>query len=299
MTLNQLTYFYEAATLQHFNLAAQKQNISEPSLSRAISSLEDEFGVSLFEKKGRNVTLTKAGRILLSHVEQILDDVRRTEMKMHQIATSGGHIDIAYVAPLARTYIPKTVRRFLLQDSNKNVTFHFYQGITTSNVEGLKKGSYDLIFGSYGKAEPDIEFVPIIRQEMVTILPQGHPLCESDFITSDAFSKYPVLTYDKSSGLGKYTADYFKKHGISPDFICESPDENGIASLVAEGFGISLVADVDCIHRDDICIRSLAPCDSFAHTVYMGYIRGRYHLPAVERFIQFIKETSSIPASFN
>lgn len=63
MTLNQLLYFYKAAELEHFNLAADHLHISEPSLSRSIRSLEQELGVSLFEKRGRNITLTKAGQI--------------------------------------------------------------------------------------------------------------------------------------------------------------------------------------------------------------------------------------------
>ena len=94
MTLNQLGYFYQAAVLQHFNQAAEKMNISEPSLSRSISSLEDELGVTLFEKRGRNVILTKAGEIFLEHATQILDDVKRAENKMHHLATDGGHIDM-------------------------------------------------------------------------------------------------------------------------------------------------------------------------------------------------------------
>ena len=84
MTLNQLSYFYQAAILQHFNQAAEKMNISEPSLSRSIAALENELGVTLFEKRGRNVTLTKAGEIFLEHVTQILDDVTRTSNKMQQ-----------------------------------------------------------------------------------------------------------------------------------------------------------------------------------------------------------------------
>ena len=82
MTLNQLGYFYQAAVLQHFNQAAEKINISEPSLSRSITALENELGVTLFEKRGRNVTLTKAGEIFLEHVTQILDDVTRASNKM-------------------------------------------------------------------------------------------------------------------------------------------------------------------------------------------------------------------------
>lgn len=83
--------------------------------------------------------------------------------------------------------------------------------------------------------------------------------------------------------------NFFKEHGVLPNFICESPDENGIASLVAKDFGIALVADVDTIHRDDICIRPLISQETFSHTVYMGYMRGKYQLPAVQRFIQFVR----------
>lgn len=293
MTLNQLGYFYQAAVLQHFNQAAEKMNISEPSLSRSISSLEDELGVTLFEKRGRNVILTKAGEIFLEYATQILDDVKRAENKMHHLATDGGHIDIAYVSPLAREYIPRTVRNFLSLEQNKNITFNFNQDITSVNIEGLKKGAYDLIFGSYSANEPNIEFVPIIKQEIVAILPAGHPLSRKEALQAADFADYQVLGYNRHSGLGKYTRSFFKEHGIAPNFICESPDENGIASLVAQGFGIALVADVDTIYRDEICIRPLISSESFSHTVYMGYMRGKYQLPAVQRFIAFVRNVQA------
>ena len=70
------------------------------------------------------MTLTKAGEIFLEHVTQILDDVTRAYNKMQQIATNGGHIDIAYVSPLAREFIPNTVRSFLSLEQNKlNIWF--------------------------------------------------------------------------------------------------------------------------------------------------------------------------------
>lgn len=289
MTLNQLNYFYQAAILQHFNQAAEKLNISEPSLSRSISTLESELGLLLFEKRGRNVVLTKAGEIFLEYAAQILDDVKRAENKMHQLITDGGQINIAYVSPLAREYIPNIVSNFLSLEQNKNITFNFSQDVTDVNIDGLKKGNYDLIFGSYNENEPNIEFVPITRQEIVAILPVGHPLTGKKAISASDFAKYQVLCYIKHSGLGKSTRNFFSEHGITPNIICESPDENGIASLVAKGFGIALIADVDAIHREGICIRPLIPGQSFYHTVYMGYVRGKYQLPAVHRFIAFVK----------
>ena len=84
MTLSQLEYFYQAAKTQHFNRAADNLSISQPSLSRAISSLENELGIVLFERVGRNVTLTKAGQISLEHTEKILDDIAITERKMQR-----------------------------------------------------------------------------------------------------------------------------------------------------------------------------------------------------------------------
>ena len=102
-----------------------------------------------------------------------------------------------------------------------------------------------------------------------------------------------MVGYIRHSGLGKYTRSFFKEHGIAPNFICESPDENGIASLVAQGFGIALVADVDTIYRDDICIRPLISSESFSHTVYMGYMRGKYQLPAIQRFIAFVRNVQA------
>ncbi len=288
MTLNQLTYFYHAATLQHFNQAAEAANISEPSLSRSIASLENELGIVLFEKKGRNVQLTKAGEIFLDHVRSILSEVERTETKMHQFAESGGHIDLAYVSPLAASYIPKTVRSFLRETKNHNVTFGFYQDITKNNLAGLKNGTYDIIFGSYVENEPTVEFVQILKQEMVVILPKDHQLGEREYLDSSIFSMYPVLSYDRTSGLGQYTRSFFAQNQIKPDYMCESPDETGIAALVAEGFGIALVADVDSIHRDDILIKHLIPEERFYHNVYMSYMKGRYHLPAVDRLIQYI-----------
>lgn len=219
MTLNQLGYFYQAAVLQHFNQAAEKMNISEPSLSRSISALEDELGVTLFEKRGRNVILTKAGEIFLEHATQILDDVKRAENKMHHLATDGGHIDIAYVSPLAREYIPHTVRNFLSLEQNKNITFNFNQDITSVNIEGLKKGAYDLIFGSYSANEPNIEFVPSYKAgnrrhspDWASIEPQrgcgSHRFCR----LSGAWIQPPLRSWQVHTQFLQRTRDCTKFH---------------------------------------------------------------------------------------
>ena len=289
MTLSQLEYFYEAAKTQHFNKAADNLRISQPSLSRAISSLENEFGIVLFERTGRNVTLTKAGQIFLEHTEKILDDIAVAERRMHQLSSSGGEISIAYVSPLSTRFIPQVVKAFVNSESSNKITFNFYQDISYQNIAGLKSGKYDIIFGTKDENESSIRFVPLMKQEMVVIMPKGHELEQQPYVTVSALNEYPLLGYDHTSGLGKYSHDFFRRYSLSPQIICESPDEIGIASLVAEGFGIALVADVGTIHRPDISIRHLVPSQQFYHTVYMGYMTGKYQIPAVSRFIHFVQ----------
>lgn len=294
MTITQLEYFLVAARLQHYNQAAEVLNISESSLSRSIRVLENELGITLFERVGRNVELTHAGKILQSHAERILNEVSVTSRKLHALATDGAHIDIAYVSPLAGSFIPKTIREFLKEKDNRNVVFNFYQDITEHNIEGLKSGKYDLVFGSYKDNEAAISFIPILRQDMVIITSDRHALAAKRVLSPECFNQYPVLCYDPTSGLGRYSVHFFEENHLHPDIICSSPDEYGIASLVAEGFGIALVADVEMIHRPGISIHQLPPEYAATHTVYMCYLKGRYQLPAVRRLIEFVRERNPV-----
>ena len=289
MTLNQIVYFQTVARCQHFRLAASELNISQPSLSRSISNLEDELGIVLFERKGRTVTLTKYGRIFLEHADRILNDVALAEKQMKRLAGSSGHVDIAYVFPLAAWYIPHMVRQFLAGGSNEKISFNFHQTNTYEMVNGLKAENYDVIFGAYVEDEPGIQFVPILKQEMIIITPLGHPLASKENVSLKDLEGYPVIGYDRNSGLGKFTLRTYASYSLQPNIICESPDENAIASLVAEDFGIALIADVDILEHFQLEKLHLTDI-SLQHTVYMGYLRDHYQIPAVRSFISFIKK---------
>lgn len=292
MTLNQLNYFIVVAKHEHFRLAAQELNISQPSLSKSITNLEEELGVVLFERKGRNVTLTKYGHIFLEYAEKILNEVRIAEKTMNKYSGNSGTIDIGYVFPLAAKYIPRNVKKFLSEEGNEGVTFNFYQLHTGELISGLKQEKYDAIFGSIVDNEPEIQFVPILKQEMIVITPINHPLSNKDTITLEELENYPIIGYERYSGLGRFTNHTYSTNNIHPNIIVESPDENAIASLVSEGFGIALVADVDILEH--FKLHKIHLNNPIYHNVYMAYLKGRYQVKAVKNFISFIKRESSI-----
>ena len=75
MTLNQILYFRKVARLENYHQAAEELYISQPSLSRSMAALESELGITLFEKNGRGVVLTNAGRLACRNVTVARDPV--------------------------------------------------------------------------------------------------------------------------------------------------------------------------------------------------------------------------------
>lgn len=292
MTLNQLQYFQTVARTENYHLAAEQLYVSQPSLSRSIASLEKELGVLLFEKSGRGICLTKSGRLLLEYADRILDECETAVCKMKELSSDGGRIDIGYVFPLANSYMPHMARAFLSLEGNRNVTFSFHQEMTTVILDGIKSGHLDVGFCSFVDYEPDLEFFPILSQEIVMIVPTDHELAQFDEISIMELCNYPVIGYNRFSGLGSYTHSLYRRLKIQPNIICECPDENAIMALVAERFGIAITARVDCLDPSRVHILRLSDV-SLSHQVFMVWLKNHYQIPAISRFIEFMKKQSN------
>lgn len=291
MTLNQLLYFQKTATHENYHIAAEELHVSQPSLSRSISQLEEELGVTLFQKKGRGIVLTKAGQIFLDYCNDILFRCDHATTKMEELAGGGGRIDIGFVFPLAYHYIPEKVGSFLDQPENRNVSFSFIQDNTHQLVDQVRKGKLDIAFGG-SFAGDDLEFFPVIRQEIVIV--SSRPL-EAD-AQSQVYLKVldgaPLIGYDPDCWMGRYSRNLFRERHIEPQMKVSCPDEYSISSLVAKGLGLAMVPDVDLFegmeHLYKYRIRDLDKI----HTIYMIWSKKRPLLPASERFIEFMKAGS-------
>ena len=295
MTLNQLAYFQAVARTENFRAAAEDLYISQPSLSRSIDSLENELGVTLFERTGRGIVLTKSGRLFLEYVNRILEECDIAVYKMKELSSSGGRIDIGYVFPLANYYIPHKVRTFLDLPENEHTTFGFTQNRTSHIIREIKKGLIDVGFCAYAEGEEELEFTPVLKQEMVIITPHDHALADRGEVPVKVLEDYPVIGYDRFSGLGGYTNRLYRNLGIKPDIVCECADENAIQAMVRENFGIALVARVDVLNENEIRILHLSDAE-LTHYVNMVWLRNHYQMPAVKRFIDFMKASADIDA---
>ena len=181
MNLNHLHYFRVLAKLEHYTKAAEQLSITQPSLSHAISLLEKELGVALFEKQGRNIRLTKYGHFFLSYVERGLDELALGEAKLKELAGhTCGIVKLGFMDGLGATFVPSIIEQFLKQECYQTARFSLGQDTSLRLIQDLKQSTYDLVLCSYIEEEADIEFIPIIPQEFVLIVSKNHPLANQD-----------------------------------------------------------------------------------------------------------------------
>lgn len=293
MNLNQLYYFEKLAELEHYTKAAEQLSISQPSLSHAISSLEDELGIFLFEKQGRNVRLTKPGRIYLSYVKNALNELKLGKNQIKKLTSiSEGHIDLAYISSIGAYFIPNLMSSFLKNKQYKNIRFLCNEGSTAKLITGLKKEKYDLVFCSHVHNEPHIEFVPICEQKLVVIVPKNHPLANNDYISLKDTLPYNLVYYTKESGLRAIVDDLFTSIGANPKISSEVAEDNSIAGLVAANMGIAVVTDNPTIRNFDLKILPLTSLP-YKRYVYLAFVKNRYLPPAAQEFKNYTINTFS------
>lgn len=291
MNLYHLRYFETLAHLEHYTKAADKLAITQPSLSYAISSLEDELGVQLFEKMGRNVVLTKYGRAFLEDVEVVLKQLDASVKDMKLAGKGEGGIDLAFLRTLGADFVPKIIRKFLDINEGKRIEFNLFcdRGLTTDILEGLKDRKYDIGFCSKIENEPSIEFIPIAKQDLVVIVPPNHPLAEKAEVNLEETLDYKQIIFKKKSGLRHIIDNLFTSINAYPDISYEIEEDQVAAGLVANGFGIAIVPDMPLLDTLDI-IKLPLVSPSWHRHFYMATLKGVYQPPVIEAFKKFVIE---------
>ncbi len=287
MNLYQLRYFAELAQEQHYTNAAQRLNISQPSLSHAISQLQEELGVQLFEKAGRGTRLTEYGNEFFQCVKRSLSILDNGIEDMQRHARGEGLIRLGFLTQLGVEFIPGLASRFLAQNSKHNINFTFHADRTPDLLEGLKQQKYDLVFCARPVESEDFSCVPIDRQELVLIVQEDHPLADKERIALDDTLEYPYIFFDNSTGLRPVIDELFDKIGRHPEIAYETDEEQVIFGLVSHGFGIAVTPYRELLLKLNVKILPIIS-PTWEGNIYMVSNKQAYLTPAVKNFRDFI-----------
>lgn len=290
MKLNQLYYFKKLAETQNFTKAAKALYITQPSLSYSIKCLEEELNTPLFEKKGRNIVLTKYGKIFLEYVNKSLSEIERgTQLVQNYGSPSHGHIDLAFIYNMGHQFVPKLVSSFSGIEENKNITFSLVQGTSKEVLKMLKDGKCDIAFSSYLENEGDLVFKSITKEELVLITAKDHPLAKYDEIDLIEAKDYPFIVYGERSGLYKYIQDIFKKSGFEPIVKCSIEEDHTICGFVESNYGIAVIPKIYTLSSFNLAVIPIKN-PKIERKIYLVYKKNRKLAPAPQKFLDFIFE---------
>lgn len=294
MNLNQLHYFVTLAYMEHYTKAAKELSITQPSLSHAISMLEQELGTYLFEKQGRNVVLTKYGKVFLKYVEESLTVLENGIKKTKSMTSeTSGQIDMCYIYTQGSEFIPEIVKGFLDENRAKDIQFNFNNGVTEDVIKGIKTEKFDVGFCSFKPNEPDMDFVPVSKENLVAIVPYDHPLAEEEAVTMEEIGAYPQIFFNKTSGLRLVIDSLFKDAEIIPDIKYTVDEDSALMGLVAKGFGVGIVPDIPVIKSFDVKILPIRNI-KYERYIYMVTMRNKYLSPIVKQFLKFVRKNYKI-----
>lgn len=289
MNLSQLYYFSKLADLQHYTRAAKELFITQPTLSGSISSLEHELGVALFQKKGRNVELTKYGAEFLGYVNASLEQLDKgvAVMKSYSGESDGGLIDLGCIITVQTDYIPQLLNLYHRYD------FNISQRRSQDLLAYLNDGKYDVVFCARDDdLGMDIHYVPALAQEFIIAMNADCPLADKEFIVPEDLEEVELITYRDQIPLGKAvkaTLDTWDLSNVRYVF----DDESILAGFAANGVEVALMLDTFFLkHVQGIIVKPLynnaTERKRFYHTIYMAYNEKKYHPFCVDDFIKFV-----------
>jgi LysR family hydrogen peroxide-inducible transcriptional activator len=246
MTLTELKYIVAVARELHFGRAAEACHVSQPTLSVAIRKLEDELGVSLFERGGAEVTVTPIGRQIVEQAQRVLDEAAT----LREIAEQGrdplaGALRVGVIYTIGPYLLPLVMRRVI--DDAPNMPLLLQENFTVRLLELLRQGDIDVAILAEPFPDQGFETCPLYDEPFVVAVPHGHPWAGRAAIASTELKRQTMLllgtghcfrdqVLEVCPELSRYSQ---ASAGIQKTF--EGSSLETIRHMVASGIGITVL----------------------------------------------------------
>ncbi|AZN43444.1 LysR family transcriptional regulator [Paenibacillus albus] len=285
MELLQLKYFQKVAKLEHMTKAAQELHIAQPALSQSIARLEDDLGVPLFHRQGRQIRLNSYGEAFLAKVEvalHALEEGRREIADMN--GTERGRIHIA-TTTMAR--FSEMIRAYLVDYPETNL--HITQVTPEEIIPLIEAGDIDFCYTTPPIDRPGISGIPLLHEEIFIAVPPGHRLAHREHVTIDDIRAEPFVSMKEGSRIRTMMDQFCSRRGLTPRIVCEVDDPAAMRSFVSAGLGIAFLS---ACKKSDAKPLVLLPIHhtSSKRTIQLAWLEKRYLSQAALSFRDFVTD---------
>ena len=285
--MKQLRAFCHVARIGSITRAAKHLFSSQPAVSQHLQTLEDEFGVTLFERRGPRISLTAAGRRLYETTMPTvaaLDRLPDTFAAQHRGEVSG-ELELAAGAATAAYVVPRYLKRF--QERYPGGWVNVRTGTGSERLDWLRAYEVDVVFAAVDAPPPDLSFQFTFSSRHVLITPEDHPLAGRESVEIAEVAEFPAVA-PAAGGYIRDAADMvLRQLGVTIDVVLEVGGWNVIKRYVEAGVGIAVVPDL-CLNDRDRVWR--IPFDRYFEDRRYGVLTRRELVPSptAQRFIELL-----------
>lgn len=240
--LNHLRSFVVVAAELNFRRAAKRLNMTQPPLSRQIQQLEYGIGVQLFDRTGRSVRLTTAGKRFLAEAQDLLRRAEVAALSARRVeAGKEGTVVLGFIPVAALDFLPDVIST--LKRELPDVELILKEMQTVDQVEALPANTIDLGIMRLPQNLKGLKAACIRRECYMLAVPQNHTLASEESLSVADLHGQDFLMYSPSEGNYSYESlnSLFISSGIEPNFVQFLGQSLSLLSMVDAGLGVALV----------------------------------------------------------
>jgi len=243
----------ETGTLRQ---AAYVLGITQSALSHRLAEAERRLGGLLFEREGRKLRETPAGRAMIQTAHQIIPALQRAEFDFGQQSTHQVTVVRFGVAAYScYHWLPSFLKAMAKQEPN--IQLELVASATQYPLQNLQEGTVDVVLMPGHTAIPGIDCVPVFADELVLVTHCQHNLATKPFIEAADLASEQYLTYSKSAQPGFEYERFIRPSGIVPHLVTVVEVTDAIVELIAAGFGVSILskwAVQSALKNNNVCV---------------------------------------------
>jgi DNA-binding transcriptional LysR family regulator len=281
MTLSRFEVFYTIVQCGSLTKAAEILKLTQPGISHAITSLENELGFSLITRNRSGVHLTHNGEHMLPYIRDIL--ILNNTIKQEAAAINGlevGVVRVGSFTSVATQWLPYIIKEF--QDDYEGIEVKLLEGDYSTLEKWISTGIIDYSF-LVSPSSKSFEFQPLKKDKMVCILSNEHPLHRQDKISFEQIEKEPLIMPKES--WDNETRQIFRENNIKPKVKFEVSDDQAIMAMVQNNLGISVRPEMTLTHIPDNVHVAKLEKDCFR---LIGIAAKPNSSPATKTFIKYV-----------
>ncbi|OGN85133.1 MAG: hypothetical protein A2X23_02210 [Chloroflexi bacterium GWC2_73_18] len=239
--LHRLRIFWTVSRHLSFTRAAQELFVAQPAVSHQVKALERELGVVLFERAGRTIALTDAGRVLAASCDEIFALLEESATLLSDLREGAhGWVDIAADTTSGTYVVPPALGAFHRTYPAIEITLH------VENRAGVQRRltgrACDLAVMASPPREVGCEVAPFLPDRLVVVAAPDHPLVGVPGIVPEALAGERFVLRERGSGTRAATERFFAKRGLRLNARMELGSSGAIEQAVAAGLGLAVVS---------------------------------------------------------